>query len=194
MNEFQTEEQRRRAITWAIALTVDTDLAPGQYETELLEQYAQGRLTLDQIIDQLDTRIHHLLYHSQAVSPLDEAQLTGLVEQARAYNEAHHITGLLCYSDSGHFVQLLEGPAEEVHALFAKIQQDPRHKKVQALSDYRTEMRWFADWHMAFVSADAQDYYWLLGYLEARGHNLVQPKIPITSPHLVTLLQKFSNV
>ncbi|MGI4874549.1 MAG: BLUF domain-containing protein [Janthinobacterium lividum] len=194
MKDLQTEEQRRRAIAWAIALTADTSLAPEQYERELLEQYAQGKLTLDEVSKILDTRCHHLLYRSQAVAPLDEAQLTALMEQARTYNEAHHITGLLCYSSSGHFVQLLEGPAEQVHALFAKIQQDPRHKCVQALSDYETKTRWFADWRMALVSTDAQDYYWLLGYLEARGHNLVEPQIAITSPHLLTLLQQFSKV
>lgn len=194
MEEFENEAQRRRAIAWAVALTANTPLMPQQYEQELLEQYAQGTLTLSQVMAQLDGRVHHLLYHSQATHPISATALTALVEQAQIWNEAHNITGLLCYSQSGHFVQVLEGKAEDVHNVFARIQQDKRHYNVQTLSDQATATRWFPDWRMALVSAEPNDYYWLLGYLEARGHNLVQPQIPITTPHLLTLLEEFSKV
>lgn len=194
MAELQTEEQRRKAVAWAIALTAETNLAPEHYERELLEQYAQGMLTLTQVLYQLDHRVHHLLYRSQAVRLLDAADLTTLVEQSQAWNDSHGVTGLLCYSSSGHFVQVLEGDAAQVHAVFANIQQDKRHHHVQVLSDCATATRWFADWRMAFVAAEPHDFYWLLGYLEAKGHNLVRPQIPITSPLLVTLLQAFSQV
>lgn len=194
MRELHTEEQRRRAIAWAIKLTAETYLAPDQYEHELLEHYAQGELTLTQVLNQLDNRVHHLLYRSQAKYLLSEAQVTELGEQAQAYNEAHDITGLLCYTAEGQFVQVLEGAEKAVHVLFAKIQRDSRHHQVQALSNYATATRWFADWRMALVPANAPDFYWLLGYLEAKGHNLVRPQMPITSPLLVTLLEEFSNV
>ncbi|MGI4739823.1 MAG: BLUF domain-containing protein [Janthinobacterium lividum] len=88
------------------------------------------------------------------------------------------------YSYSGHFMQLLEGPAQEIQALFAKIHQDSRHAHVQIINYYEATVRWFADWRMAHVNADEQDYYWLLGYFEAKGHNLVQTQISIASPHL----------
>jgi len=194
MKDLQTEEQRRKAIKWALALTAETSLAPDYYECELLEQYAQGRLTLAQVLAQLDNRVHHLLYRSQATSLLSEAQLAELVEQSQAWNNAHDITGLLCYSSTGHFVQVLEGTAEQVHKLFAKIRQDKRHSQVQALSDYATSTRWFADWRMAFISTDPAEFHWLLGYLEAKGHNLIRPQVPIISEHLVTLLEEFSKV
>jgi hypothetical protein len=193
MKELQTEAARRRAIAWAVAQTANTPLAPDTYESDLLEQYTQGTLTLDQVLLQVDQRMHHLIYRSRATYPFSATDLTALQEQSHAWNEAHDITGLLCYSN-GHFVQVLEGSVKEVHALFEKIQRDKRHYRVQALSDRGSSQRWFADWRMALVQTESEDFHWLLGYLEAKGHNLVQPQIPITEPHLMTLLTAFSTM
>lgn len=197
MKDFGDEGQRRRAIAWAVALTADTHLVPGQYESTLLESYAQGGLTLEEVLLQLDSRVQHILYCSRAVHPLDSSALTDLLEQSRAYNAGHHITGLLCYSyhgGVGHFVQVLEGSAQEVHTLFAKIRHDRRHYHVELLSNKAGAERLFADWQMAFVEADAAEFFWLIGYLQAKGHNLIVPKIPITEAHLLTLLERFSHV
>jgi hypothetical protein len=194
MNDLNTEAKRRRAIAWAIALTAETSLAPEQYEWELLECYALGTLTLDQVIQHLDTQIHHVLYRSKAVHLLTDRQLIDLLEQSRAWNEAHNLTGLLCYSSDGHFVQVLEGPAAEVCALFAKIRQDTRHYRVQALSNRATPLRWFADWRMAFTQVAPADFYWLMSYLEAQEHNLVLPQLPVAEPHLLTLLDAFRKL
>jgi hypothetical protein len=189
-----TEEQRRRAIAWAVALTANTTLAPDHYETDLLERYAQGELTLLQILDQLDNRIQHLLYRSKATHPLTPDQLTHLVEQSQHWNNKYHITGLLCYSSDGHFVQVLEGTAQDVHALYARIKQDTRHVQVTTLSDKATNTRWFTDWSMALVETAPSDFFWLIGYLEAKASNLVKPQIPIVDPRLLNLLNQFSHL
>ena len=194
MKDLQNEEQRRRAIDWAVALTAETPLAPEQYEWELLEHYAQGKLTLQQVINKLDNRVQHLLYHSTATHLMSESDLTVLVEQSQMWNERHNITGLLCYSSSGHFVQVLEGAAVDVHALFTKIRQDTRHYQVLTLSDNATPTRWFADWRMAYIGVEPHEVYWLLGYLEAKGHNLLKPQIPLIPSHLLTLVEEFSKL
>jgi hypothetical protein len=194
MQELATEEQRRRAIAWATALTADTKLAPDQYEIELLEQYAQGELSLQKVLHQLDNRIQHLLYRSKARHPLSPAALAQLVEQSQRWNTEHHLTGLLCYSSDGYFVQVLEGSTQAVHTLYARIQQDTRHTQVITLSDKASGSRWFPDWTMALVETEPQDFFWLIGYLEAKSSNLVKPQVPITDPHLVDLLHHFSKV
>ncbi|RZK24568.1 MAG: hypothetical protein EOO56_00790 [Hymenobacter sp.] len=193
MNELKNEAQRRRAIAWAIALTADTPLEPEQYESDLLELYALGKLTLDQVLAKLDNRVQHILYRSQATQPLTAGQLTDLLEESRAWNAQYQITGLLCYCTSGHFVQLIEGSAANVNALFARIRRDPRHHQVLALSDRATNTRWFPDWQMASSEMDSPDFFWLIGYLEARGHNLVMPQIPVKDGLLLTLLAEFSK-
>lgn len=194
MKEPQDEAQRRRAISWAIALTAETHLAPEHYEIALLEEYAQGKLTLDQVLHQLDTRVQHILYRSQAVHHLTSAQCTDLLEESRLWNEQHQITGLLCYSESGHFVQVIEGPAKQVHGLFTKIQRDKRHHNVVLVSDKASATRWFAKWEMAYVETKPQDLFWLMGYLDAKSNNLLRPQRPITEPVLLTLLDKFSHL
>lgn len=194
MKEPQDEAQRRRAISWAIALTAETHLAPEQYETDLLEEYAQGKLTLDQVLRQLDSRVQHILYRSEATHLLSSDQRTDLLEQSRSWNEHHQITGLLCYSDTGHFVQVIEGPKEQVHALFIKIRQDKRHHRIVLISDKASATRWFVNWEMAYVEAKAQDLFWLMGYLDAKSSNILRPQRPIIEPMLLTLLDKFSHL
>ncbi|WP_223650217.1 BLUF domain-containing protein [Hymenobacter psoromatis] len=194
MKELASEAQRRRAIAWAVSLTTDTKLAPTPYELELLEHYAIGELTLDEVLYRLDSRVQHLLYRSKATGHFSPEQLTELLEQARANNARCQLTGLLCYASTGDFVQVLEGSALEVHALYKRIQQDSRHQHVQLLRDQATAERWFPDWQMAFVQADAPEFFWLVGYLEAHSNNLPLPQLPITEPHLRTLLAQFSNL
>ena len=193
MKDLPTEAQRRRAIAWATALTTNTSLEPQAYERQLLERYALGELDLEQVLQQLDTRVQHVLYRSQAVHPFGEQELTALLEESRAWNQVHGITGLLCYNE-GHFVQLIEGAPEQVYQLYARIQRDPRHRQVTTLSDAAEAQRFFADWQMAFVNAENHDFYWLLTYLEAREQRLVLPHTPITEPHLLTLLTAFQHV
>jgi hypothetical protein len=194
MKEPQNETQRRDAVAWAIALTADTLLAHKQYEVDLLEQYARGTMSLDQVLESLEEQVQHLLYRSRALQPLTEDQLTDLLEQARTYNEAHNITGLLCYSSTGHFVQLLEGPAVEVHGLYARILQDQRHHELALLSDRGGTDRFFRDWKMALVETGPEEFFWLMGYLEAKTSNLLRQQMPVSDPLLFKLLEKFSQL
>ncbi|AMJ66057.1 BLUF domain-containing protein [Hymenobacter sp. PAMC 26628] len=191
MEDLPTEAARRHAIAWATSLVAGTPLAPQPYEAELLERYARGELTLNQVLAHLDVRVHHVLYRSRAVHPFSEAQLLDLLEQSRAYNEQHDLTGLLCYSRDGHFVQVLEGEAAAVHAVFARIQRDGRHQQVKVLSDAAGPARMFGDWRMAFARVEAAEFHWLIGYLEAHRRHLVLPQVPINDPHLGTLLAAF---
>ncbi|MGI4734796.1 MAG: BLUF domain-containing protein [Janthinobacterium lividum] len=193
MAELSNEADRRHAIAWAVAVTQGTPLAPQAYESALLECYAAGELTLPQVLARLDGRVHHVLYRSRAVRPFSDGQLTDLLEQSRAWNEPRDIAGLLVYSRDGHFVQVIEGDALEVHALFARIRRDPRHEQVTLLSEGAGHVRRFPDWRMAFATADPAEFHWLVGYLAARQQHLVQPHVPITDAHLNTLLRAFGN-
>ncbi|HEX8426817.1 BLUF domain-containing protein [Hymenobacter sp.] len=192
MNKLQDEAQRRRAVAWALALATDTPLAPQHYEQQLLEQYAQGQLTLAAVLARLDQRVQHVLYRSQAVAPFSDQQLAELVEQSKAWNEAHDITGLLCYS-AGHFVQLLEGPSQPVLALYDRIRQDQRHHQVTLLSEATQFMRLFTDWRLALVEAEPLEFHWLTSQLDARFSHASPAYVSITEPHLLTLLHAFSK-
>ena len=97
--------------------------------------------------------LHEIIYVSLATRDMAQAELLALLDEARAYNEAHGITGLLMYH--GHeFLQLLEGERAEVEALFAAIHGDARHQQVYTLWEGPVAARSFDRWAMGFVSPD----------------------------------------
>lgn len=180
------EAFRRRAVAAVVALTADTPLAPKRYERQLLAKYQAGALTIDEVIGLLDTSVYQVLYRSRATHAPTETDLQALLEWSRTYNAQQQLTGLLLYSD-GRFVQLVEGSEAAVRALYARIQQDPRHTQVVTLSDGPGPQRWFADWHMAFGQVDAPELHQVLGAVE----NQTMPIVSIVDPHLQTLLHAF---
>lgn len=117
------------------------------YERELLDLYQQGKLTIDQAVDLPDASVYQILYRSRATQPFSEIQLQELLAWSRAHNTSLLITGLLLYSD-GRFVQVLEGPEAAVLALYARIQNDPRHSQVVTVRQGLCAERRFADWTM----------------------------------------------
>ncbi|MCE3607773.1 EAL domain-containing protein [Massilia sp. P8910] len=92
--------------------------------------------------------LHFLLYVSQAVSPMCAADLDALLKQTRHFNRSTGITGCLIYQD-GFFMQMLEGRHQDVHALYDKIKNDPRHVEVRVVIDGPAKRRVFIDWAMA---------------------------------------------
>lgn len=73
------------------------------------------------------------------------AWLDDMVEKASAYNSRKNIYGVLGYT-SGKILQLIEGDAHEIQALFSKISDDSRHKNVRILMNLKDSTRIFPDW------------------------------------------------
>ena len=99
----------------------------------------------------MSQELWHLVYTSSAINRLSENELLDLLEVSRANNVSNDITGMLLYCDRL-FIQALEGPEENVHAIFAKITKDPRHSMINVLIDRKLEKRCFPDWSMGFRS------------------------------------------
>lgn len=88
-----------------------------------------------------------------------------MLEQARVKNERLHITGMLLYKD-GNFMQLLEGEEPVVRELYATITQDPRHFRLNVLSEETTESRLFPSWSMGFQDLESVDPAKVPGYTQ----------------------------
>jgi hypothetical protein len=110
--------------------------------------------------------LHHIIYHSLASGDgMSPTALTELLQQARAYNQAHQLTGLLLYAAATkEFVQVLEGPRDEVEHLYHKIARDERHKHAFVLNEEAAAGRMFPDWRMGFVATGLKDLP-LTGYM-----------------------------
>ncbi len=91
-----------------------------------------------------------LIYISRASERFDREALVNLLTQARRFNSANHITGLLLYDGFGTFMQTLEGAPEVIEPLYQRIKQDKRHSRVNQLSKQNILERNFPDWSMGF--------------------------------------------
>lgn len=92
-----------------------------------------------------------LVYVSSAADGLTESDILGILRDSRKNNERDGISGMLLYK-GGNFMQVLEGPAERVHATFARVSLDARHHGVLKLLEKTIEARTFDGWSMAFKS------------------------------------------
>ena len=87
-----------------------------------------------------------LIYRSQPFG-FDSAMLAGLLSEARRNNRRDDITGaLFCRKDL--YLQMIEGPAPAIDALYARILVDDRHNDVSLLVSDTVEVRMFPEWEM----------------------------------------------
>lgn len=93
--------------------------------------------------------MHHIIYISKAVSHFSREELIELLGVCREKNKRNQITGMLLYLN-GKFIQVLEGPEQEVQLTFEKIKNDIRHHRVIKVLEGNYEKRVFSDWQMGF--------------------------------------------
>ncbi|MEO8635715.1 MAG: BLUF domain-containing protein [Gemmatimonadales bacterium] len=99
------------------------------------------------------TTILQLIYASSATEPVAPRDLLGLLHTCRQNNVRVEVTGFLGHND-GTFLQMLEGPEENVRALFTKILRDPRHADATVLVARTADSRFFPEWSMGFQEID----------------------------------------
>lgn len=87
-----------------------------------------------------------LIYFSRPFG-FDDLALVGILASAERNNARDGITGaLICREDI--FIQMLEGPGDNVQAAFERIQIDDRHTDVVLISLQAAAERFFPDWAM----------------------------------------------
>jgi hypothetical protein len=137
--------------------------------------------------------LYQLIYQSQSLVPFETPELLTLLQRARAHNQRHAITGLLLYTPDGRFLQVLEGPQDDVrHLYYDRIVADPRHFSCHVFGEGFCPRRIFADWSMGFRPAQAQDLRRLLGCVPPDNPALLVPR-PHTRAELVSLLWEFAD-
>ncbi len=88
--------------------------------------------------------LRQLLYTSLCTPGAD---IDAILHQSRHNNAVDGITGLLWYRDD-RFLQILEGPASSVTAVYDRIAADSRHHTLTILSDRTVAGREFGYWSM----------------------------------------------
>jgi hypothetical protein len=93
--------------------------------------------------------MRRIIYLSTATDLMSDDGLMSILRQSRENNLRDQVTGLLLYS-GGNFIQLLEGEAEAVGKVYARIEHDPRHHGCLEMVDAPASERLFAQWAMCF--------------------------------------------
>jgi hypothetical protein len=108
-------------------------------------------------------RLYTLGYASTQTAPMGTAGLIELLNEARQFNIEHDISGLLLHRDDS-FLQVIEGRKGDVLELYRRIQEDPRHERVETLFEDYIEEREFSDWQMGFIELGGVDMSLLPGF------------------------------
>jgi hypothetical protein len=130
----------------------------------------------------------HIAYLSKAVHPLSDADLELLLDQCHRNNVRLGVTGILFYSH-GHIAQLMEGEAEVVEALYARITQDGRHSDVRKLVHKPIQARSFPDWSMAFHPLNSTGFAHLSGFLQPEQVPAMPSTLAIADAMLLDLVR-----
>ena len=98
----------------------------------------------------------HCIYTSVATRPLDPEKMDALVRRSRDSNRASRITGVLLRVGET-FFQVLEGPREEIDALYGRILEDPRHTRVTRIIYESIARRFFEDTSMSLATLSPEE-------------------------------------
>lgn len=101
--------------------------------------------------------LYEIIYCSMASANITENDIKDILETSRKYNELHEITGCLLFYDN-QFLQLLEGPRENLEILEHKIQADPRHYNMDVMERGYIKRRMYPNWTMAFNDDEYMPY------------------------------------
>ena len=94
--------------------------------------------------------IYQEVYTSVADTPMAQSEIQAILTTSRRNNTRDGLSGLLVAHED-RFMQVLEGPQDMVQACLARINTDPRHKRVRVLMQQSVPDRVFSEWRMGFA-------------------------------------------
>lgn len=97
--------------------------------------------------------LRRLVYTSKSVLPISDRALLDLMHDARGYNAADGITGLLIHR-GGDFFQLLEGEGDAIDDVWRRISADTRHHSIEIIDTREIDQRLFPQWSMEAVELE----------------------------------------
>ena len=103
--------------------------------------------------DKINTPLIHCVFTSSTWAEMDEQAFLDLVARHKDLNQgSDSITGLMLY-EGGNFFQVLEGPQDQVDAMYQAISLDSSYRKVVKIVEERIEGRDFKGLSSAYGTA-----------------------------------------
>lgn len=128
--------------------------------------------------------LSRILYASRSSAQVGADELNDILEVSRKKNRLLQITGILC-AGGGHFIQILEGPQDELIRLYSRILDDPRHYDSVLIGVAPIQQRIFKNWSMGYIENPPD-------IMEANRNQLLEMWRGRTEAHqLFTLMREF---
>lgn len=112
--------------------------------------------------------MEQIVYTSRAAAGVSGAGVFDIVATSARNNPGREVTGFLIFSD-GEFLQLIEGPPNQLDRLLATLRTDLRHRDLEVLSRRPVAQRTFANWQMRRFDTDLGDPATILCKLREKG-------------------------
>ena len=97
-----------------------------------------------------------LIYSSTCNVDISESLIDDLLVTSRNLNRRNNITGVLILREK-YFLQLLEGPEENVRECYARIKKDPRHYDLTIRGEAFSEHRNVPTWSMGLINIGSNE-------------------------------------
>ncbi len=135
--------------------------------------------------------LYRLVYISRATTDITPEVVKNLLVESRMRNEKYRISGLLIYMNHN-FLQVLEGPKNDVEQLYNNIVIDPRHTGTEVLEAKTINDRIFSEWKMVFSEVSTREFKNLSGFTELYDLHIRDRKK--RGKHLDELIQSFKKI
>jgi hypothetical protein len=104
----------------------------------------------------MSASLRQVFYVSRMGDGIAHRDVRSILEHSRRRNRMLDVTG--CLTCTGrHFAQVIEGRADAIETLVARIGADPRHRDVRTVLDRAISTRQYPLWSMAYLYDDALD-------------------------------------
>jgi Sensors of blue-light using FAD len=97
--------------------------------------------------------LFRIVYVSTAQPGLTDSDIEDLLNVTQSNNDERYLTGYLVHNGPN-FMQLLEGPFNEVDEVYGRILRDRRHTGVVRITAEWAEHRVFPNWSMNYFRVD----------------------------------------
>ena len=131
--------------------------------------------------------LRSVVYASSVTRELTTTDFETLLADARAFNREHQVTGVLLHSGR-HFMQCLEGAAEDVGKAYERIKRSSQHQDIVEYMDGQVAERTFGSWEMGL--AETADFE-LLALSTAEWSKAAHQPFSFQSPVGLELLKVF---
>lgn len=123
-------------------------------EKEVLDQVSEvSEFVADGSANKKNETLYRLVYTSVRASDCDDAAVKDIVATAQKNNPGLDMTGILFHTKT-RFLQVLEGPFDNVVSTYEKIAEDKRHRGAHMRYCEPINQRHFGDWSMGSIAEE----------------------------------------